>query len=95
MPAGPGKGTPGACDPAPGADSAWPSQAFCAHDLNDHLEIAAVGPEPGPESVLKIVKPKPYLDLPALPDLPAVQASLLARLPESIGEDREWFSLVV
>ncbi len=65
------------------------------HDFQDHLEIAAVRPEPAPECVPKIVKPKPYLDLPALPDLPAVQASLLDSLPESIGEDREWFSLVV
>jgi len=93
--AGPGKGPPGTCDPAPGADSAWPSQALCAHDLNDRLEIAAVRPEPGSERVPKIVKPKPYLDLPALPDLPAVQSGLLDSLPESIGEDREWFSLVV
>jgi hypothetical protein len=65
------------------------------YDLHDRIEIAAVHAEPGPECVLKIVKPKPYLDLPASLDLPAIQAGLLDRLPETIGEDRKWFSLVV
>ena len=65
------------------------------HDLHDRLEIAAVRPKPGLECVPKIMKPKPYFDLPALPDLPAVQIGLLDSLPENIGEDREWFALVV
>ena len=59
------------------------------HDLHDRLDIAAIRPKTGLECMPKIVTPKPYLDL------PAVQGGLFDSFPESIGEARQWFSLVV